>query len=145
MTDRSEVCASCEIAHSVVLHVHDGLDRVDHPEVDDRVDPDADVVLGDALLRRDGHRDDLHVDLLHAVARSGGSGQARARGQRGCTWPSRNTTPCSNCWTTFSDATGGDEPDYDQDHEDDEYRSHRDHLSPYPRASLARATRVTDI
>jgi hypothetical protein len=31
----------------VVLHVHDGLDGVDDPEVDDRIDANADVVLGD--------------------------------------------------------------------------------------------------
>ena len=36
----------------VVLDIDRGLDRVHHPEVDDRVDPDADVVAGDALLGR---------------------------------------------------------------------------------------------
>jgi hypothetical protein len=67
MTDRSDVCACWETANVQFLHVHHRLDRVHHPEVDDRVHPDGHVVFGDALLSRDRHRDDLHVDLLHAV------------------------------------------------------------------------------
>src|SRR5690606_30482964 len=51
----------------VVLHTDDGLHRVDHLEVDDRVDPDGDVVPGDAVLRGHRQRHDLHVDLPHAV------------------------------------------------------------------------------
>ena len=34
----------------VILHLHDGLDRFDHPEVDHRVDLDGDVVPGDDVL-----------------------------------------------------------------------------------------------
>ena len=54
MIDRSDVCATCADGEQVVLDVDDRRDRVDDPEVDDRVDPDGDVVAGDAVLR--GHR-----------------------------------------------------------------------------------------
>src|SRR5262245_34478570 len=38
-----------------------------HPEVHDRVDPHGDVVAGDALLGRNGQRDQLHVDLTQPI------------------------------------------------------------------------------
>ena len=67
MIDRSEVCATWPMAEHVVLDVDGRPHRIDHAEVDDRVDPDRHVVPGDAVLRGHRHRDDLHVDLLQPV------------------------------------------------------------------------------
>jgi len=66
----------------VILHVDRRLDRVDDPEVDHGIDPDGHVVFGDAFLSRDGHGDDLHVDLLHAVADRPDQGQPGATNPR---------------------------------------------------------------
>ena len=54
MIERSEVWATWRDRERVVLDVDGGPHRVDDPEVDDRVDPDRDVVAGDAVLG--GHR-----------------------------------------------------------------------------------------
>jgi uncharacterized membrane protein len=67
----------------VVLHVHRGLDRAHHPEVHHRVHPDGHVVPGDALLSRNRHRDDLHVDLLQPVTDRPDHPQSRAPRRRG--------------------------------------------------------------
>lgn len=39
----------------------------DAPEIDDRIDTDDDVVLGDAVLGGDTHRDDLDVDVTEPI------------------------------------------------------------------------------
>ena len=52
----------------VVLDVDGDPYRIAHVEVDDGVDPDGDVVAGDAVLGGHGHRDDLHAHLLQAIS-----------------------------------------------------------------------------
>ena len=51
----------------IILDLDHALERVDDPEVQDGVDLDRDVVLGDDVLRRDVHRDEPQADPDHAV------------------------------------------------------------------------------
>src|SRR6185369_13482462 len=67
ITDRSEVC-DLRYCTGVVLHVDDGLNRVDDPVIHNRVHPQRDVVPGDGILGRDRRHDNLHVDLAEPVS-----------------------------------------------------------------------------
>ena len=51
----------------VFLDLDDGLLRIDHAEVDHRVDLDRDVVPGNYVLGRHVHDDDAQVDPLHLL------------------------------------------------------------------------------
>ena len=51
----------------VVLHCHDGFDRVGDVEQDDGVDTRRHIVLSDDLLGRDGQGDHSGVDPHQAV------------------------------------------------------------------------------
>src|SRR5262249_38287521 len=70
----------CDLGHgvSVVLDVHDGPNGVGDVEVNNRIDLYRYVVFGDAVLRGNGHRDDLHVDLAETVDAWRDQVQARA-------------------------------------------------------------------
>ena len=113
----------------VVLHVHRGLDRVDHPEVDHRVDPDTHVVPGDAVLGGHGHGHDLHVDLLHAIADGADDVQSRAPHFR-----QHAPEAVDDAFFVLLDHAdappGGGQAGDDQEHDDDdECCDHWDHLS----------------
>ena len=63
MVLRTVVCAICPTAEIEILDADHRLDRIGDAVVRDRGDVDRDVVAGDDLLRRNGKRDDLGVDL----------------------------------------------------------------------------------
>ena len=100
MIERSEVCATCDIAKRVVLHVDDGLDRVDRPGSRrprrpapmtlSRVMPSC---AGTGMVTTWMFTFRQPVDERHDQA------QARRLGQSG-TRPNRKTTPRSFCLTT---------------------------------------------
>jgi hypothetical protein len=111
----------------IVLHVHRGLDRVHHPEVDHRVDPDGHVVFGDAVLGRDRHRDDLHVDLLHPVAHRPDHRQPRAPRRRlDLAEPEHNAL--LELLHHLQRPAGHHEPGHDEYHHDGHQGNHHQHL-----------------
>ena len=85
--DRVEIDASQHAAQGglgdlgggdgVVLHLHDGLDRVGHVEQHDGVDAGRHIVLGDDLLGRDGQGDHAGVHPVHALEEGPHQVQAR--------------------------------------------------------------------
>ncbi len=111
----------------VVLHVDGRLDRVDHPEVDHRVDPHGHVVLGDPVLRRDRHRHDLHVDLLHPVADRPDHGQPGAARQAQHL-PEPEDDALLVLLHDLKRAAGGDKPGRDEYDQDDHQDNHRQRL-----------------
>ena len=59
----------CQLAggHVIVLHLNDHALRIDHPEVDHRVDLDRDVVARDDVLARHIHDDRAQVHPHHLL------------------------------------------------------------------------------
>ena len=77
-TERSVVCAICEVASRKFSTSVDRLVRVDDAEVGDRVHANGHVVARDHLLRRDVQRDRAQVDPDHLVDERDQQDQARA-------------------------------------------------------------------
>ncbi len=79
---RSVVCESCDVAKRKFSTSTIGLVGLHDPEVDDRVDLDGDVVLGDDVLRRDVHDHRPQADLDHLVDDRDQEDDARALSRR---------------------------------------------------------------
>ena len=110
----------------VILHVDRRLDRVHHPEIHHRIDPDGHVVLGDAILRRDGHRDDLHVHLLHPVTER--PDQRQPRTARPAQHPPEpENDPLLVLLHHLHRPPRRDQPGHREHHQDDHQRHHRHH------------------
>ncbi len=65
----------------IVLHMDDGAFRVDHVEIEDRVDLHRDIVAGDHVLGRDLDDPDAQVDPHHFLE------EGRQQDQAGAPYP----------------------------------------------------------
>src|SRR6202034_4167754 len=91
------------------------------------IDPDGHVVFSDAFLSRDGRGDDLHVDLLHAVADRPDQvqpGAARPRQHP----PEPEYDALLVLLHDLDRGAGRDEPGHDEYPHDDHQGTHRPHL-----------------
>lgn len=51
----------------IVLYIYNGFLRLDHPEINHRIDLDGDIVLGDDVLRRHIQNHGAQADLYHFI------------------------------------------------------------------------------
>ena len=74
---RSVVCAFCEVAYKIILHLRKREIRVHHAEIRDRVDLHRDVVARDDVLRRHVQRFDPQRNPVQRLDRPEDDAQAR--------------------------------------------------------------------
>src|SRR5258705_266557 len=96
-----------------VLHLDDGLLRVDHAEVDHRGDLEADVVAGDHVLGRDVPRHRAQVHLHHPVDARDDPVEARALHLGEAAEPEDDAG-----FVLLDDPQAGDDPEQDRNREE---------------------------
>ena len=142
ITLRSVVTVSCSIACSGFGDLVGGRPRVGDREVDDGVDADHEVVLGDHRLRRE--RDDLLAQVdqrLDAVDERDDQRQPRVQ-RAASSGPSRSTIPARACGTIRTPDAATMNTNSDQDDQCDQACGHAVSLYSLTSAVAPRISRT---